>query len=74
VAKEGKPRAKTGRNTKTNSTSVQQAGNSGKAAEGPRLGNTPNYGRWVPLGTSESNVATALSSKSIRFQWSLKCR
>jgi hypothetical protein len=43
---EGKPRAKTGRNTHTNSTSDHKAGKSGKTARGFELRNTPNVAQW----------------------------
>jgi hypothetical protein len=46
VAQEGKPRAKTGRNTQTYSTSDNQACKSDKAVKGFRLGNTPNAAQW----------------------------
>jgi hypothetical protein len=46
VAQDGKPRAKTGPNTQTNSTSDHQAGKSGKASKGFKLWKTLNTAQW----------------------------
>jgi hypothetical protein len=75
VAQEGKPRAKSGRNTHTNSTSDNQHRKPLKLLKGSYMGihrTRPNgtyfksnYGRWAPFGISKGNEATALCSKSI---------
>jgi hypothetical protein len=73
----GKPRAKKGRNTQTNSSSDHQAGESFKAGNRLQLEKKrmrtngayfkSNYGRWAPLDIFKGTKATALSSKSTRF-------
>ena len=46
VAQQGKPRAKTGRNIQTNSTSDHRAGESGLAVNAFRLSNKPYAAQW----------------------------
>jgi hypothetical protein len=75
VAQEGKPHAKTGRNTQTNSTADHQAGKSEKLLEAPdfEIHRTlpigtyfkSNYGCCASLAIFKGTEATALSSRSI---------